>query len=73
MPATVPAKVWPSASTTLTLVGVLDHVVIGEDETAGIDDDARPGALLDEALGPVDIVAGAVGGTLRDVDGHDRG
>ena len=35
------------------LVGVLDDVMVGQDEAVGVDDDARAGALLHEALGPV--------------------
>ena len=40
-------------------VGVLDHVMVGEDEPAGVDDDARAGALLHEALGPIAEAVGS--------------
>ena len=53
-------------------VGILDDVVVGEDEAGGVDDDARAGAALHEALGRLPgVLAG--GGVAGDVDGHDRG
>ena len=53
-------------------VGILDDVMVGQDEPVGLDDDPRAGALLDEALGPV-AVAGdlALVDGRRDVDGDD--